>query len=194
MAEAAGGRGGGGGGGARRRRRWWGRWCRAGGGGGGGGAVQAGVQPQVRAGLARERRRGAVAPTDSRPTTAEPTHGPTTSAAPASTTSTTQPQHQCQRQSQYHNPRPQRQCQPQRRRRRWQQQLLWRLGQRLPPGRWRGCRRRRGRSDFGRRRLDGNTVPGNCAPVNYSGMVYQRCGNTWYQPQGSQYVVVNPPY
>jgi len=25
-------------------------------------------------------------------------------------------------------------------------------------------------------------------------MVYQQCGGTWYQPQGSQYIVVNPPY
>ena len=39
-----------------------------------------------------------------------------------------------------------------------------------------------------------NTVPANCVPVNYSGMVYQQCGSQWYQPQGSQYVVVNPPY
>jgi hypothetical protein len=38
------------------------------------------------------------------------------------------------------------------------------------------------------------TVPPNCVPVNYSGMVYQQCGSTWYQPQGSQYIVVNPPY
>jgi hypothetical protein len=38
------------------------------------------------------------------------------------------------------------------------------------------------------------TVPANCVPVNYGGMVYQQCGGTWYQPQGSQYVVVNPPY
>jgi hypothetical protein len=38
------------------------------------------------------------------------------------------------------------------------------------------------------------SVPPNCVPVNYGGMVYQQCGNTWYQPQGSQYVVVNPPY
>ncbi|SDP22868.1 hypothetical protein SAMN04488595_10616 [Ralstonia sp. 25mfcol4.1] len=38
------------------------------------------------------------------------------------------------------------------------------------------------------------SVPPNCAPVNYGGMVYQQCGGTWYQPQGSQYVVVNPPY
>jgi hypothetical protein len=37
------------------------------------------------------------------------------------------------------------------------------------------------------------TVPPNCVPVNYGGMVYQQCGNTWYQPQGTQYVVVNPP-
>jgi len=36
--------------------------------------------------------------------------------------------------------------------------------------------------------------PPNCVPVNYGGMVYQQCGGTWYQPQGSQYVVVNPPY
>jgi hypothetical protein len=37
------------------------------------------------------------------------------------------------------------------------------------------------------------TVPPNCVPVNYGGMVYQQCGSTWYQPQGTQYVVVNPP-
>jgi len=38
------------------------------------------------------------------------------------------------------------------------------------------------------------SVPPSCVPVNYGGMVYQQCGGTWYQPQGSQYVVVNPPY
>ena len=38
------------------------------------------------------------------------------------------------------------------------------------------------------------SVPPSCAPINYGGMVYQQCGSTWYQPQGSQYVVVNPPY
>ena len=38
------------------------------------------------------------------------------------------------------------------------------------------------------------SVPANCVPVNYGGMVYQQCGSTWYQPQGSQYVVINPPY
>lgn len=38
------------------------------------------------------------------------------------------------------------------------------------------------------------TVPANCVPVNYGGIIYQQCGSTWYQPQGSQYVVVNPPY
>jgi hypothetical protein len=38
------------------------------------------------------------------------------------------------------------------------------------------------------------TVPANCVPVNYGGIVYQQCGGTWYQPQGSQFVVVNPPY
>jgi hypothetical protein len=36
--------------------------------------------------------------------------------------------------------------------------------------------------------------PPGCVPVNYGGMVYQQCGATWYQPQGSQFVVVNPPY
>jgi len=25
-------------------------------------------------------------------------------------------------------------------------------------------------------------------------MVYQQCGGTWYQPQGTQFVVVNAPY
>ena len=39
-----------------------------------------------------------------------------------------------------------------------------------------------------------NTIPVGCVPVNYGGMVYQQCGGTWYQPQGSQFVVVNPPY
>jgi hypothetical protein len=34
----------------------------------------------------------------------------------------------------------------------------------------------------------------NCVPVNHGGVVYQQCGSTWYQPQGSQYVVVQPPY
>ncbi|MBL8541585.1 MAG: hypothetical protein JNK68_14655, partial [Betaproteobacteria bacterium] len=38
------------------------------------------------------------------------------------------------------------------------------------------------------------SVPPSCVPVNYGGMIYQQCGSTWYMPQGSQYVVVNPPY
>jgi hypothetical protein len=38
------------------------------------------------------------------------------------------------------------------------------------------------------------TPPPGCVPVNYGGIVYQQCGTTWYQPQGSQYVVINPPY
>ena len=29
------------------------------------------------------------------------------------------------------------------------------------------------------------TVPTNCVPVNYGGMVYQQCGSTWYQPRQS---------
>jgi len=39
-----------------------------------------------------------------------------------------------------------------------------------------------------------NSVPPSCVPVNYGGMVYQQCGSTWYQSQGPQYIVVNPPY
>ena len=39
-----------------------------------------------------------------------------------------------------------------------------------------------------------NTVPASCVPINYGGMIYQQCGGTWYQPQGAQYIVVNPPY
>jgi hypothetical protein len=38
------------------------------------------------------------------------------------------------------------------------------------------------------------TVPAGCAPVNYGGVVYQQCAGTWYAPQGSQFVVVSPPY
>jgi hypothetical protein len=38
------------------------------------------------------------------------------------------------------------------------------------------------------------SVPAGCVPVNYGGMIYQQCGSTWYQPQGSQYIVINPPY
>ncbi|MDZ7651057.1 MAG: hypothetical protein U5L03_00040 [Burkholderiaceae bacterium] len=39
-----------------------------------------------------------------------------------------------------------------------------------------------------------NAPPPGCVPVNYGGYVYQQCGSTWYQPQGSQYVVIAPPY
>ncbi|MFV0681279.1 hypothetical protein [Ottowia sp.] len=43
-----------------------------------------------------------------------------------------------------------------------------------------------------------NSVPPSCVPVNYNGFTYQRCGNTWYQPQYNgpnvQYIVINPPY
>ncbi len=39
-----------------------------------------------------------------------------------------------------------------------------------------------------------NAPPPGCVPVNYGGYIYQQCGTTWYQPQGSQYVVINPPY
>jgi hypothetical protein len=39
-----------------------------------------------------------------------------------------------------------------------------------------------------------NAPPPGCVPVNYGGMIYQQCGTTWYQPQGTQYVVINPPY
>jgi hypothetical protein len=38
------------------------------------------------------------------------------------------------------------------------------------------------------------TVPTGCVPVNYGGMIYQQCGSAWYQPQGSQFVVISPPY
>jgi hypothetical protein len=38
------------------------------------------------------------------------------------------------------------------------------------------------------------TVPPGCVPVNYGGVIYQQCGGTWYQPQGSQFVVIKPPY
>jgi hypothetical protein len=41
------------------------------------------------------------------------------------------------------------------------------------------------------------SLPPSCKMVAVNGLTYQRCGNTWYQPQyaGSQvnYVVVNPP-
>ena len=39
-----------------------------------------------------------------------------------------------------------------------------------------------------------NTIPASCVPVNYGGLIYQQCGSVWYQPQGTQYVVINPPY
>ena len=39
-----------------------------------------------------------------------------------------------------------------------------------------------------------NSVPVGCAPINYGGAYYQQCGSVWYAPQGSQYLVVNPPY
>jgi hypothetical protein len=39
-----------------------------------------------------------------------------------------------------------------------------------------------------------NAPPPGCVPVNYGGIIYQQCGSTWYQPQGTRYVVINPPY
>jgi hypothetical protein len=39
-----------------------------------------------------------------------------------------------------------------------------------------------------------NAPPPGCVPVNYGGYVYQQCGSTWYRPQGTQYVVIAPPY
>jgi hypothetical protein len=39
-----------------------------------------------------------------------------------------------------------------------------------------------------------NAPPPGCVPVNYGGYIYQQCGSTWYQPQGTQYVVIAPPY
>lgn len=39
-----------------------------------------------------------------------------------------------------------------------------------------------------------NAPPPGCVPVNYGGIIYQQCGATWYQPQGAQFVVINPPY
>ncbi len=42
-----------------------------------------------------------------------------------------------------------------------------------------------------------HTIPPSCVPVQMGNVIYQQCGNTWYQPQyaGSsvQYVVINPP-
>jgi hypothetical protein len=42
-----------------------------------------------------------------------------------------------------------------------------------------------------------HTLPPSCESVSVSGVTYQRCGSTWYQPQFSgsavTYVVVNPP-
>ena len=72
--------------------------------------------------------------------------------------------------------------------------LQQRLGQRLPPGRTAAAV---GATVAVTAAVIGSmvrTVPASCVPVNYGGMVYQQCGSTWYQPQGSQYVVVNPPY
>ena len=39
-----------------------------------------------------------------------------------------------------------------------------------------------------------HSVPQNCVPVNYGGVIYQQCCGTWYVAQGSEFVVVNPPY
>jgi hypothetical protein len=30
--------------------------------------------------------------------------------------------------------------------------------------------------------------------MNSGGMVYLQCAGTWYRPQGTQYIVVDPPY
>ena len=46
--------------------------------------------------------------------------------------------------------------------------------------------------------VNANSMPPGCTTVMANGYAYQRCGNTWYQPQMSgsstAYIVVNPPY
>lgn len=39
-----------------------------------------------------------------------------------------------------------------------------------------------------------NSVPPSCVTTVVNGIAYQQCGSTWYQPQGAQFIVVNPPY
>jgi len=38
------------------------------------------------------------------------------------------------------------------------------------------------------------TAPTGCEAVNYGGIVYLVCAETWYAPYGSQWIVVDPPY
>jgi hypothetical protein len=38
-----------------------------------------------------------------------------------------------------------------------------------------------------------HTLPSGCSTVNQHGIVYHHCGSTWYQTEGSQYVVVQQP-
>jgi hypothetical protein len=38
------------------------------------------------------------------------------------------------------------------------------------------------------------SLPPSCEAVNYNGVVYRRCGQTWYLPHGSQWEVVPAPY
>jgi hypothetical protein len=46
--------------------------------------------------------------------------------------------------------------------------------------------------------VNASAMPPGCTTVVQNGYAYQRCGNTWYQPQMSgsstTYIVVNPPY
>jgi len=38
------------------------------------------------------------------------------------------------------------------------------------------------------------TAPASCVPVSYGGIIYQVCGDVWYAPHGSQWIIVDPPY
>jgi hypothetical protein len=51
----------------------------------------------------------------------------------------------------------------------------------------------RRRGDVRRHRLDGRDGAAELRPGELRRHGYQQCGGTWYQPQGTQFVVVNPP-
>ena len=66
-----------------------------------------------------------------------------------------------------------------------------RVGRPLTPGSVAGVARRTTRRHVRRTTVYVATLPRGCTSIRIDGMTLRQCGSTYYQPYGSQWVVVN---
>lgn len=69
-------------------------------------------------------------------------------------------------------------------------QAVARIGRPLTPGSVAGVSRRTTRRVIRRSTIYATTLPAGCSTVVIEGTTLSQCGGTYYQPYGSQYVVV----